>query len=135
MPMIELPGHLNEIPTKLDNFTTTVSNLTTQVAELKTLQWELPAEFLSLPTQAIASASKKTKDVSVPSAGQAGTQPAEGEKNTNQATISQLFQRKAIKDGNLNKQQSIPIPPITTTTTSTTSLQSPFISSPPNSSS
>ncbi|GJV22841.1 hypothetical protein Tco_1375536 [Tanacetum coccineum] len=92
---IELPGHLNEIPTKLDNFTTTVSNLTTQVAELETLQWELPAEFLSLPTQAIASASKKTEDASVPSAGQAGTQPAEGGKNTNQATISQLFQRKA----------------------------------------
>nr|GEV30636.1 hypothetical protein [Tanacetum cinerariifolium] len=37
-------------------------------------------------------ASKKTKDVSVPLAGQAGTQPAKGEKNTNQATISLLFQ-------------------------------------------
>nr|GEY56707.1 reverse transcriptase domain-containing protein [Tanacetum cinerariifolium] len=36
----------------------------------------------------LAIASKKTKYGSVPSAGQAGTQPAEGEKNTNQATIS-----------------------------------------------
>ncbi|GJW08225.1 hypothetical protein Tco_1570648 [Tanacetum coccineum] len=31
---------------------------------------------------------KKTEDASVPSAGQAGTQPAEGEKNTNQTAIS-----------------------------------------------
>ncbi|GJX39369.1 retrovirus-related pol polyprotein from transposon TNT 1-94 [Tanacetum coccineum] len=90
------------------------------IAELKTLQWELPAEFLFVPTQvetvkaklktvdalpsllnkvtnalnqfAHAIASKKTKDASVPSAGQAGTQPAEGEKNTNQTTISYSFQ-------------------------------------------
>ncbi|GKE98862.1 hypothetical protein Tco_0022213, partial [Tanacetum coccineum] len=42
----------------------------------------------------LAIASKKTDDESVPSAGPTGTQPVEGEKNTNQATISQLFQRK-----------------------------------------
>ncbi|GJR19513.1 hypothetical protein Tco_0968040 [Tanacetum coccineum] len=75
--------------------------------------WELPAELLSMPTQvemvqaklktldALPSllnkvtndlnqfvqviASKKTEDTSIPSAGQAGTQPAE-EKNTNQTT-------------------------------------------------
>ncbi|GKE95667.1 hypothetical protein Tco_1580522, partial [Tanacetum coccineum] len=46
-----------------------------------------------------------------------------------------VHEKKAAKDANLNKQQSIPTPPITTTTTSTTSLQSPFISSPPKSSS
>ncbi|GKB29507.1 hypothetical protein Tco_0868908, partial [Tanacetum coccineum] len=114
--------------------------------------WELLAEFLLVPTQvemvmaklktldalpsflnkvtealnhfaqAIASASKKTEDVSVPSAGQAGTQPVEREKNANQTTISQLFQRKTAKDISLNKQLSIPTPPIATTTTSTTSL-------------
>ncbi|GJZ47855.1 hypothetical protein Tco_0601687 [Tanacetum coccineum] len=66
----------------------TITSHTSQVAEPKTLQWELPAEFLSVPTQVKAIASKKTKDDSVPSAGQAGTQPAEGEKNINQATIS-----------------------------------------------
>ncbi|GJU55301.1 hypothetical protein Tco_1229015 [Tanacetum coccineum] len=160
-----LPGDLKEIPTKLEEFTKTVTSLTSQVAELKTLQWELPAKFLLLPTkvetiqaklktldalpslvnkvtdalnqfaQAIASALMKTKDASVFSAGQAGTQPAEGEKNTDQATISQLFQRRATKDVNLTKQQSTPTSQITTTTTSTTSLQSPLIFSPPKSSS
>ncbi|GKD16254.1 hypothetical protein Tco_1205412 [Tanacetum coccineum] len=118
---IELPGDLKEIPTKLDDFTKNVTSLTSQVAELKTLQWELPTEFLSLPaqvasvqaklktldalpslllnvtqalnkfTQVLNSASSKAGDQSVPSAGQANTMPAEGEKNTNQATISQLF--------------------------------------------
>ncbi|GJX96491.1 hypothetical protein Tco_0352289 [Tanacetum coccineum] len=113
---IELPGELKEIPTKLEEFTKTVTSLTSQLAELKTLKWELLAEFLSVPTKvevihaklktldalpcllhkvtnvlnqfAQAIASKKTEDDNVPSAGQAGTQPAEGEKNTNQATIS-----------------------------------------------
>ncbi|GKB25918.1 hypothetical protein Tco_0865319 [Tanacetum coccineum] len=80
--------------------------------------WELPYEFLSLPAQVatvqaklktldalpgllshvtkalnnfaqvLVSASSKARDKSVPSAGQADTMPAEGEKNTNQATIS-----------------------------------------------
>ncbi|GJY17094.1 hypothetical protein Tco_0388585 [Tanacetum coccineum] len=129
---IELPRELKEIPTKLKDFTKTVTSLTSQVAELKTLQWELPAVFLSVPIQveviqaklktldalssllhkvtnalnqfAQAIALNKTKNDSVSSAGQAGTQPAEGEKNTNQATISQLFQRKAAKNANLTKQ-------------------------------
>ncbi|GJX15535.1 hypothetical protein Tco_0216367 [Tanacetum coccineum] len=60
-----------------------------------------------------SNASKKI-DASVPSAGQAGTQLAKGEKNTNQTTISQLIQRKATKNANLNKQQSKPTPPPTT---------------------
>ncbi|GJX07919.1 hypothetical protein Tco_0195851 [Tanacetum coccineum] len=115
---IELPGDLKEIPTKLDDFTKNVTSLTSQVAELKTLQWELPAEFLSLPaqvasvqaklktldalpsllltvTQALNKfaqvlnfASSKAGDQSVLLVGQADTMPAEGEKNTNQATIS-----------------------------------------------
>ncbi|GJU52421.1 hypothetical protein Tco_1226135 [Tanacetum coccineum] len=113
---IKLPGDLKEIPTKLEDFTKTVTSLTSQVAELNTLHWELPAEFLSVPTQvetveaklktldalpsllnkvtnalnqfAHAIASKKTEDASVPSASQVGTQPAKGEKNANQTTIS-----------------------------------------------
>ncbi|GJX32590.1 putative reverse transcriptase domain-containing protein [Tanacetum coccineum] len=107
------PRDSKEIPTKLEDFRKTVTSLTSQVTELKTLQWELPAELLSVPTQvemvlaklktldalpsllnkvtndlnqfARAIASKKTEDTSIPSAGQAGTQPAE-EKNTNQTT-------------------------------------------------
>nr|GEU55849.1 hypothetical protein [Tanacetum cinerariifolium] len=57
-------------------------------------------------TQVFNTASKKARDTSVPSAGRAGTIPTEEEKNTNQATISQLFQRRADKNAkktNLNK--------------------------------
>ncbi|GKB48856.1 hypothetical protein Tco_0899609 [Tanacetum coccineum] len=166
---IELPGDLKEIPTKLEDFTNTVTSLTSQVAELKTFQWELPSEFLSVPKQvetvqaklktldalpsllnkvanalnqfAQAIASKKIEDTSVPSAGQTGTQPAEGEKNTNQTTTSYLFQRKAAKNANLTKQQSKPTPPPTTPiippviTTITTQIQSPSLQNPPKSSS
>ncbi|GJT41825.1 hypothetical protein Tco_0941690 [Tanacetum coccineum] len=68
------------------------------------------------------------------SASQADTMPAEGEKNTNQATISHLFQRRAKKNAekeNLNNQQPKPTtPPATTTippiiTTTTNQMQSP----------
>ncbi|GJV98552.1 hypothetical protein Tco_1553804 [Tanacetum coccineum] len=127
---IQLLGELKEIPTKLEDFTKTVTSLTSQVTELKILQWELPAEFLSMPTHDEAIASKKTKDASVPLPGQAGTQPAEGEKNINQATILVILEK--LQDANLTKQQSknkptptTPIiPPVITTTT--TQMQSPF---------
>ncbi|GJZ62471.1 hypothetical protein Tco_0618608 [Tanacetum coccineum] len=142
---IELPGDLKEIPTKLKTFTLTIKSLNTQVAELKTLQWELLAEFQSVPTQfaqVFESTSKKARDNGVPLAGLAGTHPSEGEKNTQQIIISQLFQRKAAKDAkkaNLNKPiptttpETSTIPPIITTTT--TQLQSPFLLIPPKSSS
>nr|GFC48598.1 hypothetical protein [Tanacetum cinerariifolium] len=86
----ELPGELKEIPTKLEDFTKTVTSLTSQ-AKLKTLD-ALPSLFYKVTNAlnqfAQAIASKKTEDDSVPLAGQAGTQPAGEEKNTNQATIS-----------------------------------------------
>ncbi|GKB08803.1 hypothetical protein Tco_0837115 [Tanacetum coccineum] len=162
------PRDLKELPTKLEEFTMTVTCLISQVAELKSLQWELLTKFLSVPNQvASAQANMKTLDAlsslllkvtqalnmfakvltsaskaidqRVPSAGQASTMPAEGEKNINQATISQLFQRRAEKNTerkNLNKPQpettSPPNPPIITTTTY---MQSPFLSYPPESSS
>ncbi|GJU06164.1 hypothetical protein Tco_1122594 [Tanacetum coccineum] len=95
-----LPTKLKELPSKFNELAEeTVTSLTSQVAELKTLQWGLPAEFVSVPTQvkviqaklktldalpsllhkvtnalnqfAQAITSKKTKDDSVPSAGQA----------------------------------------------------------------
>ncbi|GJV65031.1 hypothetical protein Tco_1475859 [Tanacetum coccineum] len=147
----------------------TVTSLISQVAELKSLKWELLAEFLSVPNQVASaqtklktldalpslllkvtqalnmfvkvlhSATSKAGDQRVPSAGQDGTMPAEGEKNTNQATISQLFQRRAKKNTerkNLNKPQpkttSPPNPPIIITTAH---MQSPFLSNPPESSS
>nr|GEX03156.1 hypothetical protein [Tanacetum cinerariifolium] len=162
---IKLPGDLKDIPTKLEKFSSAVSNLTTQVAELKTLQWEIPAEFLSVPSQvsnvkskiktldafrillnkitealdmfaqAVQDASQKASDQCVPSAGQAGTHLTEGEKNTRQVTITQLFKQRTEKDvekANLNKQ---PIPTTTQTTAipptipTTLQLQSPFLSS------
>ncbi|GJX19080.1 hypothetical protein Tco_0221757 [Tanacetum coccineum] len=85
---------------------------------LNSLNWELPAEFFSVPNQVTSaqaklktldallslllkvtqdlnmfakvlhSATSKAGDQRVPSAGQASTMSAEGEKNTNQATIS-----------------------------------------------
>nr|GEV49319.1 hypothetical protein [Tanacetum cinerariifolium] len=129
-----------------DEEDSTVLNLTTQVAELKTLQWELPDEFLSVPCQvssvqakiktldvlpsllnkvtealdrfeqAVEHASQKAGDQGVPSAGQTGTHPVKGEKNTKQATITQLFKQKAKKDAekaNLN-QSPKPTKPETT---------------------
>ncbi|GJX65578.1 hypothetical protein Tco_0299921 [Tanacetum coccineum] len=88
-----------------------IQELTNQVAtiqaKLKTLD-ALPG-LLSHVTKALnkcshvlVSASSKDGYKSVPSTGQADTMPAEGEKNTNQATISQLFQRRS-KKVNLNK--------------------------------
>ncbi|GKD92753.1 hypothetical protein Tco_1372590 [Tanacetum coccineum] len=163
---IKLPSELKEIPSKMEDFTKTITSLTSQVAKLKTLQWELPVAFLPLPTHvtqvqaqlntldAIPSLFVKVTDAlnrfvealenttiagihSVPSASQASTKPAKGEKNTNQTTISQLFQR-AAKRTNLNKPQPEatttppPIPPIITTDAS---MQAPFFPSPPRSSS
>ncbi|GJX55493.1 hypothetical protein Tco_0285390 [Tanacetum coccineum] len=103
-----LPTELKDLPSKFNDLTKEVKGLKIQVhnleiiAELKTLQWELPVEFLSLPKQVKSVQAKlktldalPTGDQSVPLAGQAKTMPAEGEKNTNQATISQLFQRRA----------------------------------------
>ncbi|GJR02686.1 hypothetical protein Tco_0525670 [Tanacetum coccineum] len=132
----ELPFKFNDLSGEIEE----LKNLTTQVAKLKTLQWELPAEFISLPGQvsfiqakiktldalpsllskvtkaldrfahAIEQASHKAGGQGVPSVGQAGTHPSEGEKNTKQATITQLFKQKTKKDAekaNLNQQQHL----------------------------
>ncbi|GKA69866.1 hypothetical protein Tco_0775930, partial [Tanacetum coccineum] len=77
---IKLPGDLKEIPTKLETFTSIISSLTSQVTGLKNIQWELLVKFATV----VENASRATtKDV--PSAGQATTLPAEGEKNTKDA--------------------------------------------------
>ncbi|GJX60817.1 hypothetical protein Tco_0292207 [Tanacetum coccineum] len=95
----------SNIETKDDSVPTSSSPKSSYIKEL-TNQWELPAKFLFMPTQvemvqsklktldalpsllnkvinalnqfAEAIASKETKDASIPSAGQADTQPAEG---------------------------------------------------------
>ncbi|GJW47887.1 hypothetical protein Tco_0079533 [Tanacetum coccineum] len=48
------------------------------------------SQVQELTNQVLDSASSKARDQSVPSLGQADTMPAEGEKNTNQATISRI---------------------------------------------
>nr|GEX45739.1 retrovirus-related Pol polyprotein from transposon TNT 1-94 [Tanacetum cinerariifolium] len=70
---------------------------------------------------------------------QASIHPAEGEKNTRQATITQLFKQRAAKDAEKANMDTQPIPTTSTITSpiipTTVQLQSPFFSSPPKSSS
>ncbi|GJY39314.1 hypothetical protein Tco_0425678 [Tanacetum coccineum] len=128
-----------------------VSFINVQLSKLKILDALLSllnkvTEALDRFVQAIESASLKTNDNSVPLAGQASTHPAKGEKNTQHAIITYLFQRRSEKDAtraNLNKETIIPtttlettiIPLITTKITliipTTIPFQSPFFSSPP----
>ncbi|GKA72160.1 hypothetical protein Tco_0778376 [Tanacetum coccineum] len=132
---IELPGDLKEILTKLEEFTKTITiHVASVQPKLKTLD-SLPGLLLNVTkalnmfTLVLDSASSKARDKSVPSAGQADTRTVEGEKDTNQATISYLFQRIAKKnvEDNLNKNNSQtkttspPIPPVITNT----QMQSP----------
>ncbi|GJZ29392.1 hypothetical protein Tco_0574039 [Tanacetum coccineum] len=134
-----LPTELKDLPSKFNELTEEVKGLKKQVheleielpgaqvasvqAKLKTLD-DLPSLLLNVTkalnkfAQVLDSASSKAEDQSVPSVGQANTMPADGEKNTNQATISQLFQKRAGKNAekeNLNNQQQ-KVPPIITTT-------------------
>ncbi|GJR79014.1 retrovirus-related pol polyprotein from transposon TNT 1-94 [Tanacetum coccineum] len=115
-----LPTELKELPSKFTELTGEVKDLKKHVksiqAKIKTLD-ALPSllnrvtEALNKFAQVIESASTKAGDKGVPSAGPADIKPAEGEKNTQQATISQLFQKRAAKDAekaNLNNQQPIP---------------------------
>ncbi|GJR09560.1 hypothetical protein Tco_0792212 [Tanacetum coccineum] len=96
-----LPTKLKDIPSKLNELTREVQGLKNQV---HTLEIEFLGELKEIPTKldnftktVLVSASSKARDKSIPSAGQADIMPAEGEKNTNQAIISQLFQRRAEK--------------------------------------
>ncbi|GJV00089.1 hypothetical protein Tco_1329359 [Tanacetum coccineum] len=133
-----LPTKLKDLPSKLNELTREVKGLKKQVHELVI---ELPGDLKEIPTKlddftknVLDYASSKARDQSVPSVGNADTMPAEGEKNTNQATISQLFQRRVEKNAekeNLNNQQPKPTTPPTTTiippiiTTTTTQMQTP----------
>ncbi|GJR19001.1 hypothetical protein Tco_0967528 [Tanacetum coccineum] len=98
---IELPGDLKDIPNKLETFTSTIKSLTTQ-AKIKTLD-ALPS-FLNKITKALNKfaqvidfASQKTRDTSVPLAGQAGTQPAEGRRKQIKLPYLSYFKEKLLK--------------------------------------
>ncbi|GKC42087.1 hypothetical protein Tco_1059809 [Tanacetum coccineum] len=89
---IEVPGNLKELPTKLEEFTMPSVTKGTQA--------------LNMFAKVLHSATSKAGDQHVPLAGQASTMPTKGEKNTNQASIFQLFQKRAEKNAertNLNK--------------------------------
>nr|GEV69363.1 hypothetical protein [Tanacetum cinerariifolium] len=123
---IKIPGDLIEIPTKLESFTCTISSLSSQVAKLKNIQWKPQTKFLNLPRQ-VSSVQKKLKtldflpslfykityilnsfytmvdnasgatSMNVPSAGQATSLPAEGEKNTKDAdVVTQYYTKKLL---------------------------------------
>nr|GEW33054.1 hypothetical protein [Tanacetum cinerariifolium] len=144
-----IPTKLKELPSKFNEIMGEVIDLKKYVSKLKNLKLELPAGLLALPEFAttIQVASHKTSDQRVPSAGQAGTHPTEGKKNTQQITITRLFQRRTKKDvakANMYKETIIPtkapettvIPPTIATTTTiiiptTLPFQSPFLPSPP----
>ncbi|GJX52982.1 hypothetical protein Tco_0281351 [Tanacetum coccineum] len=90
---VELPRNLKEISNKLEKFTSTISSLTTQ-SKIKTLDALLSllskvTKALDRFVQVVEQSSYKAGDQGVPSAGQVGTHPVEGEKNTKQATIPQ----------------------------------------------
>ncbi|GJR14982.1 hypothetical protein Tco_0797634 [Tanacetum coccineum] len=121
---VELSGDLNEIPSKLEKAKVNTLDALSSLVQKVT-------EALNMFSQVLKLASKKTKDHGVPSKGQAGTHPAEGEKNTQHVTISLLFQRRIAKDAeraNLNKQPTTTVIPPTIPTTS--QFQSPFFPSP-----
>ncbi|GKE51922.1 hypothetical protein Tco_1487078, partial [Tanacetum coccineum] len=128
---------LNDLPSKFNELIEEVKGLKQQVHELEI---ELPRDLKEIPsklenfTKTVASFQSKLKTLDALPASQADTVPAKGEKNTNQATISHFFQRRAEKNAekeNLNNQQPKPTtPPATTTippiiTTITNQMQSP----------
>nr|GEY60912.1 hypothetical protein [Tanacetum cinerariifolium] len=107
---VELLGDLKEIPNKVEKFTTIVFSLTTQ-AKIKTLD-ALPSllykvtKALDMFVQAVEHASIKASDQGVPSVGQVGTHPVEGEKNTKQATITHPLRSSPQPKGELIKKDN-----------------------------
>nr|GEW13020.1 reverse transcriptase domain, reverse transcriptase zinc-binding domain protein [Tanacetum cinerariifolium] len=136
-----LPTELKDLPSKFNELTKEVKGLKKQVHELEI---ELPGDLKEIPTKLtnftktiLNSASSKVKDHSVLSPGQADTRPTEGDKDTNQATISQLFLRRANKNAkkdNLNKNkpqtETTPPPNPLVITTTITQMQSPSLQPP-----
>nr|GEV47022.1 hypothetical protein [Tanacetum cinerariifolium] len=116
-------------PHLLEEFLSLLAKVESAQAKLKTLD-ALPSLLLNV-----------TKSLN--KFAEANTMPAEGEKDTNQATISQLFQRRADKiaeaEKKLNQHPKSTTPPTTTPInppiiTTTTQMQTP-LQSPPRSSS
>ncbi|GKA28199.1 hypothetical protein Tco_0714367 [Tanacetum coccineum] len=143
---IKVPCNLKLLPRKLEDFQSSISVLTSKVLDALPSLLNRVAKALDRFATTIDSASQKAVDNSVPLADQVSTHPAEGDKYTSKATITQLFQRKQQKDAanaNQNKQPTIyvtttipettSIPPSTTTTRiilTNLLFQSPFITSP-----
>ncbi|GKB41897.1 hypothetical protein Tco_0886839 [Tanacetum coccineum] len=84
---VELP-----IPGQVSSFNDNIKTLDALPSLLSKV-----TKALDMFAQAVKQASPKASDQDVPSTGQAGTHPAEGEKNTKQATITQLVKQGAKK--------------------------------------
>nr|GEX22625.1 retrovirus-related Pol polyprotein from transposon TNT 1-94 [Tanacetum cinerariifolium] len=116
----------NSLPTELKDLPSKFKDLSGEIKELNKF------------AQAIDAASHKAGDQSIPSTCQAITYPVEGDKNTKQATTTQLFKQRIKKDDGKENLRTQPIQttsPITTTVTSpiiptTIQLQSSFLSGP-----
>ncbi|GKA65153.1 hypothetical protein Tco_0764860, partial [Tanacetum coccineum] len=95
-----LPTELKDLPSKLNELTGEVASVQAKLTNLDALPSLLlnVIQALNKFAQVLNYASLKAGDQSVPSAGQADTMLTEGEKNTNQVTISLLFQRRAEKN-------------------------------------
>ncbi|GJW33070.1 hypothetical protein Tco_0053102 [Tanacetum coccineum] len=110
LPTSSLPTDLKDLPSKFNEMTEEVKGLKKQVHKLEN---ELPGDLKEILTKlkdftkTVASVQAKLKTLdALP--GQADTRPTEGDKDTNQATISQIFQRRAnknIEKDNLNKNK------------------------------
>ncbi|GJY03584.1 hypothetical protein Tco_0369524 [Tanacetum coccineum] len=119
-----IPDKLVELQTSISTVKTRVTSLKCFKLDILADLLALPSSFTALSSQmaklkvvdaipdimnkvavsldkfvdVISSASQKAETLSVPSASQVDTHPAEGKKNTNQETIIQLFQRRQAKD-------------------------------------
>ncbi|GKC95639.1 hypothetical protein Tco_1161081, partial [Tanacetum coccineum] len=106
-----LPTELKDLPSKFNELTKEVKGLKKQVYELEI---KLPGDLKEIPTKleeftktVTNSASSKARDQSVPSADQADTMPAEGEKNTNQGEhIKKDKGKKAMSSKQAEKEST-----------------------------
>ncbi|GKD45995.1 hypothetical protein Tco_1270640, partial [Tanacetum coccineum] len=85
---IEIPGDLKALLGSLELFLFTIKSYKHSILDALPSLLNSVTKALDSFAQAIEYASHKAGDQSVPSASQAGTHPAEGEKNIRQATIT-----------------------------------------------
>nr|GEX65845.1 hypothetical protein [Tanacetum cinerariifolium] len=106
-----LPTELKDLPSKFNKLTKEIKGLKIQVHELEI---KLPKLLKEIPI--------KLEDITKTATSQADIMPVEGEKDTKQAIISQLFQRRAKKDAEAGKRNQKNQQPKQTTPPTTTPI-------------